>query len=115
MNESEASSRIVRSSLMPTSGIAIQYHQCILSAEFRPVVRNRKPEPGLQEFVRAMTDSNRHLLICSCEGTIPLDADAVRRGCRDDPTTATQLCHAERDKFRAIAAKDTPLTVGCTQ
>ncbi len=62
-----------------------------------------------------MTDSNRHLLICSCDGTIPLDADAVRRGCRGDPTTATQLCHAERDRFLAIAAKGTPLTVGCTQ
>ncbi|WP_079573277.1 4Fe-4S binding protein [Bradyrhizobium erythrophlei] len=46
---------------------------------------------------------------------MPLDADAVRRGCRGDPTTATQLCHAERDRFLAIAAKDTPLTVGCTQ
>jgi ferredoxin len=62
-----------------------------------------------------MTDSNRHLLICSCDDTIPLDPDAVRRGCRGDPTTATQLCHAERDRFLAIAAKDTPLTVGCTQ
>lgn len=29
--------------------------------------------------------------------------------------TATQLCRAELDRFRAIAAADTPLTVGCTQ
>jgi len=55
------------------------------------------------------------LLICSCEGTMPLDAEAIRRGCRGEATTATQLCHAELDRFRAIAAKDTPLTVGCTQ
>jgi ferredoxin len=46
---------------------------------------------------------------------MPLDAEAVRRGCHGKPTSATQLCRAELDRFRAIAAKDTPLTVGCTQ
>jgi hypothetical protein len=46
---------------------------------------------------------------------MPLDADAVRHGCRGEPTTATQLCRAELDRFRAIAAEDMPLTVGCTQ
>jgi ferredoxin len=47
---------------------------------------------------------------------MPLDADAVRRGCRGETTTtATQLCRAELDRFRAIAAGDTPVTVGCTQ
>jgi ferredoxin len=62
-----------------------------------------------------MTDPTRHLLICSYDDTMPLDADAVRRGCRGEATSATQLCRAELDRFRAIAAKDTPLTVGCTQ
>ncbi len=62
-----------------------------------------------------MADSTRHLLICSCDDTMPLDADAVRGGCRVEPTTANQLCRAELDRFRAIAAEDTPLTVGCTQ
>src|ERR1700687_6137668 len=62
-----------------------------------------------------MADSTRHILICSCARTIPLDAGAVRRGCRGKPTTATQLCRAELDRFRAIAAEDTPLTVACTQ
>jgi ferredoxin len=69
----------------------------------------------LQEIVRAMADSTRHLLICSCDDTMPLDAGAVRRGCRGEPASATQLCRAELDRFRAIAAEDTPLTVGCTQ
>ncbi len=68
----------------------------------------------LQAIVSAMADFSE-LLICSCEGTMPLDAEAIRRGCRGEATTATQLCHAELDRFRAIAAKDTPLTVGCTQ
>jgi ferredoxin len=61
-----------------------------------------------------MADLTEHLLICSCEGTIPLDAGAIRRGCRSEPTTATQLCGAELDRFRAIAAGDAPLTVACT-
>jgi ferredoxin len=62
-----------------------------------------------------MADSNRHLLICSCDDTMPLDVGAVRRGCRGEAISATQLCRAELDRFRAIAAKDAPLTVGCTQ
>src|ERR1700722_2142356 len=62
-----------------------------------------------------MAESGRHLLICSCDGTMPLDAGAVRRGCRAEVTTATQLCRAELDRFRTIAARDMPLTIGCTQ
>jgi ferredoxin len=62
-----------------------------------------------------MADFTGHLLICSCDDTMPLDAGAVRRGCRREPTAATQLCRAELDRFRAIAAEDAPLTVGCTQ
>src|SRR5260370_7724799 len=68
----------------------------------------------LQAIVSAMADFSE-LLICACEGTMPLDAEAIRRGWRGEATTAPQLCHAELDRFRAIAAKDTPLTVGCTQ
>jgi len=62
-----------------------------------------------------MAESGRHLLICSCDGTVPLDADAIRRGCRGEVMTATQLCRAELDRFRTIAVTETPLTVGCTQ
>jgi ferredoxin len=47
---------------------------------------------------------------------MPLDTDAVRRGCRSDQvTTARQLCRAELDRFRAMAGNAVPLTVGCTQ
>ena len=62
-----------------------------------------------------MADLTRRLLICSCDDTMPLDADAVRRGCRSEATAAKQLCRAELDRFRTIAAQDTPLTVACTQ
>src|SRR5215212_10503744 len=56
------------------------------------------------------------ILICSCEGTMPLDADAVRRGCRGTQvTTARHLCRAEIETFRAAAAPGEPIIVGCTQ
>ena len=56
------------------------------------------------------------ILICSCEDTMPLDADAVRRGCGGaQVATAHHLCRAEIDRFRAIAAKGEPIIVGCTQ
>src|SRR5260370_27211810 len=67
-----------------------------------------------QEIVSAMTDSGR-ILICSCDGTVPLGTKAIRCGCNSEPITATQLCGAELDRFRSIAAQDGPVTVACTQ
>ena len=47
---------------------------------------------------------------------MPLDADAVRRGCRGaEVKTANQLCRAELERFRAAAARGEPLIVACTQ
>ena len=58
----------------------------------------------------------RTILVCSCEDTMPLDADALQRGCRGaEVKTARQLCRAELDRFRAAAAGGAPITVGCTQ
>src|SRR5712692_6883671 len=63
-----------------------------------------------------MTSSPGHVVICSCEDTVPLDAGAVRRGCRGkEVTTARQLCRSELDRFRALAQGTAALTVGCTQ
>src|ERR1700740_3263036 len=63
-----------------------------------------------------VTSATGHVIICSCEGTMPLDADAVRRGCRGkEVTTARQLCRSELDRFRALAGEAAPLTIGCTQ
>lgn len=61
-----------------------------------------------------MSDSGR-LLICSCDGTVPLGTEAIRCGCHSEPITATQLCGAELDRFRSIAAQGGPVTVACTQ
>ena len=56
------------------------------------------------------------ILICSCEDTMPLDAESVRRGCRGiRSSTAHHLCRAEIERFRAAAAQGDPLIVGCTQ
>lgn len=63
-----------------------------------------------------MAEQPRHILICSCEDTMPLDAGAVRRGCKGaQVSTARNLCRTEVDKFRAAAASGEPIIVGCTQ
>jgi ferredoxin len=63
-----------------------------------------------------MAERAPHILICSCEDTMPLDAQTVKRGCRaQNVTTARQLCRAELDTFRAAAAGGDPLLVGCVQ
>src|ERR1700693_6137545 len=62
-----------------------------------------------------MSDS-RKIVLCSCEGTIALDADAVRRGCPGAVIeTAHQLCRGELEKFRAAAAAGGAMTIACTQ
>jgi ferredoxin len=63
-----------------------------------------------------MADGPRHVLICSCEDTMPLDVGALKRACRGSEVTgARQLCRAELERFRAAASSGAPLTVGCTQ
>jgi ferredoxin len=63
-----------------------------------------------------MTERKQTIVLCSCESTMPLDTDAVRRGCRGAKLeTAGQLCRAELERFRAAVLAGEPLTVGCTQ
>ena len=63
-----------------------------------------------------MADLPRKIFVCSCEGTMPLDIDAMRRGLRGaDIKTARHLCRAELEKFKAAAAGDEIMIVGCTQ
>ncbi|MBO0712957.1 MAG: 4Fe-4S dicluster domain-containing protein, partial [Acetobacteraceae bacterium] len=62
------------------------------------------------------TEHPKNIFLCSCDDTMPLDAEAVRRGCRSaEVKTAKQLCRAELARFRAAAARSDPLIVGCTQ
>jgi ferredoxin len=62
-----------------------------------------------------MAEHTRKILICSCERTIPLDDEAINRGCRATVITANELCRSETEKFRAAAGEDERLVVGCTQ
>jgi ferredoxin len=63
-----------------------------------------------------MPDSRRHIVLCTCEDTMPLDPGAVRRGCSGALLTSAHcLCRTELERFRTIAKDPTPLTIGCTQ
>ncbi len=72
-----------------------------------------------------MTEEKRRIIVCSCEDTMPLDKNAVRRGCAArsmggtggtaDVTTARQLCRADLGTLRAALAEADAITVGCTQ
>src|SRR5437773_639984 len=55
------------------------------------------------------------LVVCSCDDTMPLDRGALARGCPGhDIVAGRQLCRAELERFRALAAAGGPITVGCT-
>lgn len=63
-----------------------------------------------------MAERPRNVLICSCDDTMPLDGKAVERVCRGAKVVVgRQLCRAELERFRKLAAGDAPLTVACTQ
>src|SRR3981081_4455942 len=62
-----------------------------------------------------MSAASSHLLICSCEKTMPLDAQAIGRGCAGTITQANQLCDLELERFKAAFADSAPITVACTQ
>jgi ferredoxin len=63
-----------------------------------------------------MTDPAGTIAICSCEGTMPLDEAAIRKGCPSaEVTAAHHLCRAQIGRFRAMAESGGALTVACTQ
>jgi ferredoxin len=58
----------------------------------------------------------RTIVVCSCEDTMPLDADAFRRGCAGvEVVTGRQLCRVELGRFHTLTEPGAPITVGCTQ
>src|SRR6195256_69486 len=62
-----------------------------------------------------MSAASSHLLICSCEKTMPLDAQAIGRGCAAKITQANQLCGLDLERFKGALADGVPITVACTQ
>ena len=63
-----------------------------------------------------MEIKDKRILICNCEGTMPLDADALAKACRADaPTVHTQLCRSQLGEFQRAILGDRPVVVACTQ
>jgi ferredoxin len=63
-----------------------------------------------------MPESRGDIMICSCEDTMLIDGQILRRVCRGGTVaTARNLCRAELDRFRVLAGNGGPLTIGCTQ
>ena len=63
-----------------------------------------------------MAEGPRNILICSCEDTMPLDGEKVRRACRDSVVIeGRQFCRAELDRVRKAAAGGEPVVIACTQ
>ena len=69
-----------------------------------------------KRLMSPMAERPRAILICSCEDTMPLDGEAVRRACRDtEVIEGRQFCRAELERFRKAAAGAETLVVACTQ
>jgi len=63
-----------------------------------------------------MAEGPRNILICSCEDTVPLDGEKVRRVCRDSVVIeGRQFCRAELDRVRKATAGGEPTVIACTQ
>lgn len=63
-----------------------------------------------------MTEQKRQIVVCSCEDTMPLDINTLRRACSNaEVTSGRQFCRAELERFRKLAAGADPITVACTQ
>jgi ferredoxin len=62
-----------------------------------------------------MSGAAPRLLVCTCEKTMPLDADALAKGCGGRIDRADQLCGAQIEMFKAALADGGSITVGCTQ
>ncbi|MES2600716.1 MAG: 4Fe-4S binding protein [Pseudomonadota bacterium] len=62
-----------------------------------------------------MNSAKSRLLVCSCEMTMPLDAQAIGRGCTAHMTQANQLCGLDLAQFKAALTEGEAITVACTQ
>lgn len=61
----------------------------------------------------------KRVLVCNCEGTMPLDGAALAKACGATMDGAgalsTQLCRAELQRFNDALKAGEPVTVACTQ
>ncbi len=64
-----------------------------------------------------MEINGKTVLVCDCEGTMPLDGARLAKACGVSGSVdiATQLCRRELARFGAGLGADHPLVVACTQ
>lgn len=57
------------------------------------------------------------VLLCNCEGTMPLDGDKIAKACgvTADGDINTHLCRTQLENFEAALRGDAPVLVACTQ
>src|SRR5260370_28943330 len=84
-------------------------------SKYRGAGERRNRPVGALVQGNSMSSESSHLLICSCENTMPLDAQAIGRGCAARITQANQLCGLELERFKQALADGAPITVACTQ
>lgn len=60
--------------------------------------------------------NGKRVLVCDCDGTMPLDGKTLARACRGtDLAVSRQLCRRQIETFKDAAAAGRPLLVACTQ
>lgn len=67
-----------------------------------------------------MEINGKKLLVCDCEGSMPLDGDALAQAFGgafggDHPEVVSQLCRAQTGAFQRALGDGRPLLVACTQ
>lgn len=63
-----------------------------------------------------MAEKRRALLVCSCEGTLPLEVESLSRALAEEEIfPARNLCRTEIGRFLDAAAAPGEVLVGCTQ
>ncbi|MFQ5784480.1 MAG: 4Fe-4S binding protein [Alphaproteobacteria bacterium] len=64
-----------------------------------------------------MKINKKKVLVCDCEGSMPIEAQALARACAADeaPTVYTQLCRAQLGEFQRAVLEDQTVVVACTQ
>src|SRR5262245_49132344 len=76
--------------------------------------RLRMRESGLDRGTR-MSGAKPRLLVCTCEKSMSLDAQAIGRACSAHVTQANQLCGLDLDQLKAAFAENQRITIACTQ
>lgn len=70
---------------------------------------------GVSVSFAVMNTQNKRLFICSCDGTMPIDATKIGSLTGASTESCRELCRQEIDKLRSAAATEGPIQVCCTQ